>query len=210
MSVHPLWRPFETPTQEQTDSAFVSGTEPRVVGGRVAVVAYDPAWPAAYARIADAIHEALDGRAIAVAHTGSTSVPGLAAKPIIDVDLIVADPADEPSYVPPLERLGYVLRIREPWWEQHRMLRLDDPLQVNLHVFGPDAAEPRRHLLFRERLLADDADRTAYARLKEELATREFGTVMAYNAAKARLIYEIYEHAFAADPDHPHDPQPID
>ncbi|WP_370614046.1 GrpB family protein [Mumia sp. Pv 4-285] len=209
MSVHPLWRPYETPTQEQTDRAFVTGTEPRLAGGHVDVVPYDSAWPATYAQVADRISGALGDLVVAVQHVGSTSVPGLSAKPVLDIDLVVASPADEASYLPALERLGFVLRIREPWWEEHRMLRLDEPM-VNLHVFGPDAAEPHRHRIFRDRLLTDGADRAAYARLKEEIATREVGTVMAYNAAKSALIYEIYERAFAADPEHPHDPQPID
>ncbi|MGH1562979.1 GrpB family protein [Mumia sp. DW29H23] len=209
MTVHPLWRPYETPSQEETDKAFVAGREPRTADGRVDVVAYDPAWPATYARVAGAVREALGDVVVAIEHVGSTSVPGLAAKPFIDVDLVVTDPADEASYVPALERLGYVLRVREPWWEEHRMLRLDDP-RANLHVFGRDAAEPQRHLLFRERLRTDAADRAAYAALKTELATREFGTVMEYNAAKSALIYAIYERAFAADPAHPHDPQPLD
>ena len=88
------------------------------------------------------------------------------------------------------------------------MLRHEHPA-VNLHVFGPEAAEPRRHRLFREWLRRDDTDRAAYAALKTELAGRSLQKVSEYNAAKSALVYEIYERAFVADADHPHDPQPI-
>lgn len=209
MTTHPLWRPYEVPDQAAIDAAFVAGTEPRNTTGRITVVPYDPSWPVTYARLAAAIREALGEQVVALEHVGSTSVRGLAAKPILDIDLVVPDPADEAAYVPALEALGYTLRIREPWWEQHRMLRLEGPL-VNLHVFGPDAAEPRRHVMFRERLRSDAADREAYAALKTDLAAQQFDRVMEYNAAKAALIYAIYERAFAADPQHPHDPQPLE
>ncbi|QMW64706.1 GrpB family protein [Mumia sp. ZJ1417] len=207
MSTHPLWRPYEVPDQETTDEAFVAGAEPKVEGG-VTVVPYDPAWPLTYVQVAQAVRDTVGDGVVALAHVGSTAVPGLAAKPVIDIDLVVADPADETSYVPALERAGFVLRIREPEWEQHRMLRLDVPM-VNLHVFGPDSRETHRHLLFRDRLRGDVADREAYGALKSALAHQDFATVTAYNAAKAALIYAIYERAFAADSEHPHDPRPI-
>jgi len=208
VTVHPLWRPYEVPDQETTDAAFVAGSEPRAEG-RITVVPYDPSWPSAYEGVAAAVESALGGRLVSIEHVGSTAVPGLAAKPVLDIDLVVPGPADEDSYVPALESIGFVLRIREPAWEQHRMLRLDEPT-VNLHVFGPEATEPRRHLLFREWLRSDASDREAYASLKTELPTRQFATVMAYNAAKSALVYAIYERAFAADPRHPHDPRPRD
>lgn len=126
---------------------------------------------------------ALGVRVLAVEHVGSTAVPGLAAKPVIDADLTVADPSDESTYVPALVEAGFVLSVREPDREQHRVLTCEDP-RANLHGFGPGAREPRRHLLFRDRLRENQADRAAYGELKTSLA-------------------EIYERAFAGGPAHP-------
>ena len=134
-------------------------------------------------------------------------MPGLAAKPVLDLVLTVADPADEASYVPPLEPLGLVLHIREPGWEEHRMLTRADR-SVNLHVFGPEAAEPHRLVVFRDWLRAHDDDRDGYGDLKSSLAQQGFERVMDYNNHKAALVYDIYEKAFAADPAHEHDPRP--
>jgi len=87
------------------------------------------------------------------------------------------------------------------------MLALEDPA-TNLHVFSPGAREPRREVLFRDWLRDRPDDRAAYGELKAELADRGFDDVMDYNNHKAGLVYDIYERIFAADPEHPHDPQP--
>ena len=134
-------------------------------------------------------------------------MPGLAAKPVLDLVLTVADPADEAAYVPALEPLGLLLHIREPDWDEHRMLTRSDR-SVNLHVFGPTAAEPHRLVAFRDWLRTHDDDRVAYGALKAKLADDGFERVMDYNNHKAALVYDIYERIFTADPDHPHDPQP--
>src|SRR5215472_12100161 len=105
----------------------------------------DPAWPRRYDELADRIRQALGWRALQLDHVGSTSVPGLPAKPIIDIDLMVADPNREQDYVRALEKAGYTLVIREPWWYGHRALRADSPPRSNLHVFGPDSPEAVRH-----------------------------------------------------------------
>ena len=108
-------------------------------------------------------------------HVGSTSVPGLAAKPLIDIDLVVADTTDESAYVPKLEAIGYVLRVREPDWFEHRMLRGHDP-PVNLHVFPPGCEEVERMLVFRDHLRSNAEDRELYERTKRELAARSGST----------------------------------
>jgi len=114
-------------------------------------------------------------------HVGSTAVPGLAAKPIIDVDLTVADPGRERDYVPALERIGFRLTIREPWWHGHRMLRADEP-PCNLHVFG-----------FGER------DRYAAAKRLAAFEANSAGEhVMQYNVRKQQVIRGIYRRAFVA------------
>ncbi|WP_422934076.1 GrpB family protein [Sinomonas sp. P47F7] len=168
----------------------------------VRVVPYDDAWPAQFERVATAIRTALGGAALAVEHVGSTSVPGLHAKPVIDVDLTVGDPANEAAYVPALEAVGYMLRIREPGWHEHRaLMRRDatDVPQVNLHVFGPGCPETERHQMFRDWLRAHPSDRDEYrdAKLAAASATGE-QLVMNYNKHKEPTIRRLYARMFRA------------
>ncbi len=107
------------------------------------------------------IREALGDRALRIEHVGSTSVPGLAAKPVIDIDLVVADSSDEDAYVPPLEAAGYVLRIREPDWYEHRLFKGPDT-NVNVHVFSAGCEEVERMVAFRDWLRTHDDDRELY------------------------------------------------
>jgi len=161
---------------------------------------YDPSWPDAYAAIAQRVRDALGLRALSVEHIGSTAVPGLVAKPVIDVDLLVADPDLEQSYVPQLEAAGFVLRLREPWWYRHRMLRLDEP-RVNLHVFGHDSPEPLRHRVFRDWLRLSSEDRELYAAAKSAAVTASTflgEDVEHYNDRKSGTVREIYGRAFVA------------
>ncbi|WP_203580009.1 GrpB family protein [Microbacterium hibisci] len=179
-------------------SPWVAGVETRE--GDIAIVEPDPAWPDVFSRVARVVRDALGARALQVEHVGSTSVPGLPAKPIIDVDLIVADPADEDAWLPALESAGFVLTVREPWWHEHRCLRHATP-RTNLHVFGPEAPEPWRHRIFRDHLRRDRAERELYAAIKREaaaVANAHGETVMQYNARKQAVIREIYGRAFAA------------
>jgi GrpB-like predicted nucleotidyltransferase (UPF0157 family) len=83
----------------------------------------DPAWPRRYDDLAGRIREALGWRVLSLEHVGSTSVPGLASKPIIDIDLTVADPEREQDYVPALEAIGFRLVVREPWWYGEHMMQ---------------------------------------------------------------------------------------
>ena len=131
-----------------------------------------------------------------VEHTGSTSVPGLAAKPIIDITLAVPDSGDEKSYVPALEAAGYVLRIREPDWFEHRVFKGPDT-NVNLHVFSDGCAEIDRMVRFRDWLRTDQADRELYERTKRELAAREWTYVQDYADAKTLVVEEIVARALA-------------
>ena len=168
---------------------------------------YDSAWPIRFDDLARALRSELGSQAQRIDHVGSTAVPGLAAKPVIDVALIVADARDEAAYLPALESAGFVLRIREPEWHEHRLVRGAEPV-ANVHIWSPDCPEPARHRMFRDWLRADDDDRRAYGELKLALAHQGFEDVMHYNNAKSALIHDIYERAFAADPAHRHDPQP--
>lgn len=200
---HPLWRPYSQPSDEDNEAAAVVQRVPELVE----VVAPDPTWPDQFERVRATILQALGDRALHVEHVGSTSVPGLWAKPLIDVDLGVADSADEAAYVPQMEAVGFVLRVREPDWEEHRMFRGSDP-SSNVHVFSAGSPESGRHFAFRDWLRTHPDDREAYAELKRGLAAQGFTDAMHYNNHKSGLIYDIYERIFAADPDHPHHPQP--
>jgi len=156
----------------------------------ITLAAYDPDWPRLFRREADRVRTALGPVALRIEHVGSTSVPGLVAKPIVDVLLVVPDPADEPGYVPQLEAAGYVLRIREPDWFEHRLFKGPDT-DVNLHVFGAGSAEVERMLRFRDRLRDDDAARDRYARAKRELARRTWRHVQDYADAKTAVVEEV-------------------
>lgn len=162
--------------------------------GQVSLVDYDPRWPELFRREAGRIRAALGSRVLALEHTGSTSVPGLAAKPIIDITLAVADSADEAAYVPALEGAGYVLRIREAEWHRHRMFKGPDT-DINLHVFSSGCPEIDRILLFRDWLRTHAADRDLYARTKLSLALRKWETVDDYARAKTAVIEEILSRA---------------
>jgi GrpB-like predicted nucleotidyltransferase (UPF0157 family) len=153
---------------------------------------YDADWPRLFGREADRLRSALGDEALRIEHVGSTSVPGLTAKPIVDILLVVPDSADEPRYVPQLVAAGYVLKIREPEWFEHRMFRGPDTL-INLHVFGRGAAEVERLLRFRDRLRGDEAARDRYARAKQELARRTWRHVQDYADAKTTVVKEILD-----------------
>ncbi len=162
----------------------------------VRIVPYNPDWPRRYQALSADIRAALGDVALDVEHVGSTSVEGLAAKDIIDIDLTVADPRDEDAYVPALARIGYVHTIREPSFHEHRALRLAEPA-VNLHVFGPDCPEAIRHRMFRDWLRANPEDRARYEEAKLA-AIPGGGNVMDYNARKEQVIREIYDRLFRA------------
>jgi GrpB-like predicted nucleotidyltransferase (UPF0157 family) len=183
-------------TEEELRAATVG--EPTRLSGPVELVDYGPAWPQHFAREAKRVRAALGDRVHLLEHVGSTSVPGLTAKPWIDMVLVVADPADEPAYVPALEAAGYVLRIREPDWYEHRMFRRLDP-GVHLHVFSPDCPEVERMLLFRDWLRSNEPDRRHYERTKRELARREWAYVQNYADAKAAVVEEIIARARRGD-----------
>lgn len=171
--------------------------EPPPTYREVVLAAYDPEWPNWFARAAEQIRGALGDTVLRLDHVGSTSVPDLAAKPLIDINLVVDDTTDESAYVPKLEALGYVLRVREPDWYEHRLLRGYDP-PVNLHVFSPGCEEIGRMLVFRDWLRTNDDDRELYARTKRELAAKEWKYVQNYADAKTAVVEEILARAQAA------------
>jgi GrpB-like predicted nucleotidyltransferase (UPF0157 family) len=176
------------------ESIYVGGPPPQ--NQDVVIADYDPIWPHWYESAAFRIKEALGDKVLQLDHVGSTSVRGLPAKPLIDVNMVVADTTDENAYVPPLEAIGYKLRIREHDWYEHRMLRGYDP-PVNLHVFNPGCEEVDRMLRLRDHLRTNDDDRDLYARTKRELAAKKWEYVQNYADAKSEVIQEILARARA-------------
>ena len=164
--------------------------------GLVELADYDEAWAARFAAESAAVRAALSDRVLLLEHVGSTSVPGLAAKPIVDILLVVADSADEPAYLPPLESAGFVLRIREPDWYEHRMFRLPDK-SVQVHVFSAGCVEIERMLAFRDRLRAYPEERALYEQTKRALAARRWPTVQHYADAKGEVVEAIIARALA-------------
>jgi GrpB-like predicted nucleotidyltransferase (UPF0157 family) len=185
--------PANRPPLTEKQIHTIGAMEP--LTSRILIVDYSPLWPELFGREADRIRAALGCRALRIEHTGSTSVPGLAAKPTIDMLLVVTDSADEKMYVPALETTGYLLRIRESDWYEHRMFSGPDT-QINLHVFSSGCPEIDRILLFRDWLRSNAADRDLYARTKLALAQQEWKDVQNYADAKTVVIEEIIARAF--------------
>jgi GrpB-like predicted nucleotidyltransferase (UPF0157 family) len=177
---------------EELQRAVVGELKPH--NAPIVLLEYDPEWPRLFAREAERVRAVLGERALRVEHVGSTSVPGLIAKPIIDLLLVVPDSGGEAAYVPAMEAAGYVLRIREPDWFEHRLFKGPDT-NINLHVFSSGASEIDRMLRFRDRLRANDADREHYARTKRDLSQRTWRHVQHYADAKTRVVEEIMERA---------------
>jgi GrpB-like predicted nucleotidyltransferase (UPF0157 family) len=159
----------------------------------IEVSTYSPTWAGIFDSAKAAIIAA-SVPAFTIEHIGSTAVPDLAAKPVIDIDLIVADPDDEDSYTPALTALGYVLTVRERSWYQHRMLRHAAP-RINLHIFGRNCPEHLRHLLFRDWLRKHPEDRDYYSRAKRDAKIGALN-VQDYNQRKQAVILDIYRKIF--------------
>lgn len=182
-------------TEEEIEAATVGELVPH--NATIELAEYDPLWPLLYEREAARVEEALGAVALRLEHVGSTAVPGLDAKPIVDIVLVVADSADESSYVPALEAAGYRLRIREADWFEHRLFKGPDT-NVNLHTFSEGCAEVDAMVAFRDWLRTHDDDRELYAAAKRELAAREWRHVQNYADAKSEVVAEIRARAESA------------
>ena len=169
------------------DDVLIGGREKRAI----VIADYDPAWVTRYEAERAKILGAIGPAVRRIEHIGSTSVPGLAAKPIVDILVAVDDPDDEAAFVPALETAGYVQRVREPG---HRMLRTL-ALDVHVHVWREGSPDVASDLAFRDRLRASVEDREAYERLKRSLAAREWDDMNDYADAKGELIAEITRRA---------------
>jgi GrpB-like predicted nucleotidyltransferase (UPF0157 family) len=161
------------------DAVLIGGREER----HVEIVDYDPSWPAAFEQHRQRILAAVGTVARTVEHIGSTAVPGLAAKPIVDIMVTVDDPNDEAAYLTPMQEAGYVLRVREV---NHRMFRTPDR-DVHVHIWAAGGDDEERHLDFRDHLRSSPDDRHAYAVLKRSLEGR-WEDVNYYAEAKGPFI----------------------
>jgi GrpB-like predicted nucleotidyltransferase (UPF0157 family) len=182
---------------------------PREQTRRVFLVEPDPSWAGLGAAEAARVRAALSGLDVQVHHVGSTSVPGLAAKPLLDLLLTVPDATDEDSYAPALQAAGYAFHIREADWHEHRLFKRGTPHfadhhivrdgvpKVNLHVFPAASDEPGRMLLFRDWLRTHPEDRELYERAKRDLAGQEWSVVQDYADAKTSVVREILSRARA-------------
>ncbi len=189
----PIPRSAEEIREEEMRAARVGG-EPTLLAGPVYLAEYDPEWPRLFEREAARVRGVLGERIVLLEHVGSTSVPGLAAKPRIDMLLVVADSANEAAYVPTLEAATYVLHIREPEWHQHRLFKGPDT-DINLHVFSQGDSEIERMLLFCDWLRNHPADRQLYEQTKRDLARRTWKYVQNYADAKAEVVETIIARA---------------
>ncbi|HEX2047425.1 MAG TPA: GrpB family protein [Acidimicrobiales bacterium] len=176
------------------DPEFDASLDAALIGGReereVVIVDYSPAWPVRFEAERRRIGAALGPVARRLEHVGSTAVPGLAAKPVVDIMVTVADPDDEAAYGPALEAAGYLLRVREPG---HRMFRTPER-DVHVHIWPAGGEDERRQLAFRDRLRSNAADRAEYERTKRELAGR-WRDMNYYARAKGPVIERILERA---------------
>jgi len=181
----------ETP-EEYIQEVTVGDRQP--VNSTIYLAPYDPNWPDLFSRLETRVREALGDKVLTLEHVGSTSIEGLSAKPIIDMLLVVTDSADEASYVPYLESQGFLLRIREPDWYEHRLLKGTD-IKANLHVFSEGCEEVKRMLTFRNWLRTHDQDKELYEKSKRRLARQTWKYTQHYADAKTEVVQEILSRA---------------
>jgi GrpB-like predicted nucleotidyltransferase (UPF0157 family) len=179
--------------ESKNDMGLIGGLEQRTIE----IVNYDPLWPEKFQTHASAITTALGDTALLIEHIGSTSVPGLAAKPIIDILVVVANSADEASYLPQIEAAGYELRVREPDFQEHRMFRTP-ARDVHVHFYSSGSPEIERYLTFRDRLRNNGAERQLYEEVKRKLAALSWPHMDAYAEAKTEVIAGIIARAHQA------------
>jgi GrpB-like predicted nucleotidyltransferase (UPF0157 family) len=177
------------------NEVLIGGIEKR----EIIIADYDPLWPNKFLEHKKRIEEALKGNFIFIEHVGSTSVPQLAAKPIIDIIIVVKDSSNEATYLPALLDAGYVLRVREPEWHEHRMVRTQER-DVHAHIFSFGCLEIKRQVAFRNRLRQIDGERHLYESVKLQLAKQDWADMNAYARAKTEIVEQITARALS-EPD---------
>ena len=189
-------RKINSSTEQQIVSVTV-GT-PDILNDKIYLAEYDSAWPSIFTELKQEIYDVLADKVILLEHVGSTSVPGLSAKPIIDMVLAVSDSSNESLYVPPLEKLGYVLKIREPNWHEHRVLKLlQPPRKANLHIFTSGCPQIKRMITFRDWLRSHPEDMELYQKVKFKLSQQTWKYVQNYADAKSEVIEKIMSRVYS-------------
>lgn len=176
--------------KDDWETGLIGGPEKRVIE----IVSYDPDWPRQFQRHAARIVEALGDMAWRIEHIGSTSVAGLGAKPIIDILVVVDNPANEGLYLPRMLAAGYELRVREPDFEEHRMFRTPER-DVHMHFYPAGSGEIDRYLAFRDFLRADPDCRERYEALKRKLSAADWADMNEYANAKTDFIEGVIRDA---------------
>lgn len=169
---------------------------------------YQTSWPETFTQVADHINSVLGPSALRLEHVGSTSVPDLAAKPIIDILLEVSDPSAEGEYVPALEGLGFILYFRQPKWHGHRFLAItlaldDHRTEINVHVHRAGCQIAAEFLTFRNFLRENSCARDEYAEAKRkaaETSNEEKGGRLQYQKEKAAVLNRLKARALAESP----------
>ena len=170
-----------------TATELIGGVERRAL----VLAPYDEGWSTRFRELEARIRAALGEVALSVEHIGSTAVPGLAAKPIIDILVTVPDITAEEDYLDPLLAIGYVNRVREPG---HRLVRTPE-LDVHVHILEPGDPAATDYLLLRDHLRTDDGDRLLYEQTKRRLITQDWPDMNAYADAKSEIIEAIKARA---------------
>jgi GrpB-like predicted nucleotidyltransferase (UPF0157 family) len=159
--------------------------------GLILIQDYDPAWPAAFSKLAARVTAALGSLPFAVEHIGSTAVPGLAAKPVIDLDVVLSSPADLPEAIRLLARIGYIHEGDLGIAGREAFLSPSGESRHHLYVLAAGTHELRRHLAFRDALRADSDLRDQYSALKRSLAKACGNDRSSYTQAKSAFITSI-------------------
>lgn len=163
---------------------------------RVALQPYDPHWPARFEHVRSRIAAALGADAVSIDHVGSTSVPGLDAKPILDILVARAPSAARARWVATLAPLGYTHAREDSTDQGEGQWYFRDPANtVHVHAYDAGTRAHRRHLAFRDALRRDAGLRAEYVALKRELAAREWGAVQDYADAKTAFIRNVEREA---------------
>ena len=163
--------------------------------GRVIIVDYHPQWPELFEELRAPVVAALGELVVIVEHVGSTAVPGLAAKPIIDMDVVVPSIADIPEAIRRLAILGYVHRGDLGITGREAFTSPAGKPRHHLYVCTLESEELRRHRSFRDYLLTHPDDARAYGALKRAAARRFAEDRAAYNEAKTRFVEAVLQRA---------------
>lgn len=177
------------------------------VDPQIEIIPYQASWPVTFSNVASRITSALGPQVIRLEHVGSTSVPGLDAKPICDILLEVSDPSKENLYIPALESLGFVHYFRQPKWHGHRFLAVDQAdVEINLHVHRENCQVAAQFLTFRDFLRENAWARDEYAEAKRKAADSsndEDGGRARYQMQKSAVLNRLKVQAITETPSPP-------